>query len=364
MQRRVLLVAHDEAARGFMQEVLRGAGFEVELARDGFEAVTRAAEYRYDLIVCDVDMPQLNGIEVTQELRNIERRAGESRRRTAIIGFTADGRSETYARALDADIDALLEKPVRSHELIKNARDLIDDGTTLLVVDADLERTRAIERWCGAFSKARTIVTSCAADASVRLRHERVDLVVVQVTTDGLNGHAAARVLRSVAAPALPIIALLEGGDDAARLRCVSNSFTDCITEPLAKHVVISLLQSHGRGVSRKSPRRAVSRPWSGSVMAADHDDDDARALLPRFLGNLTRDIETVRTDLAAGLVESSVRIGHNLKGTGTSYGFPGISSVGARLEDAGYRGDVPGASACIEVLVFELEQGRARLLT
>jgi len=360
----VLLIAHEEGARSFIQEVLRGAGYEVELARDGFEALVLAAEYRYDLIVCDIDMPHLSGIEVAQEIRNIEQRAGASRCRTAIIGITADGRSETYARALDADVDALIEKPVRSHELIKNARDLIDDRTTMLLVDADHERTQAVQRWCGAVAKTRVIVVSCASDACTRLRRERVDITLVQAITDGLNGHGAARLLRAIAPPALPIIALLEGGDDVARLRCVSNGFTDCITEPLAKHVVIGILQVHGhRGGSRKGARRAGGRPWSGAVVATEaDDDDDVRALLPQFLSNLRRDIETVRSDLEAGLVESSVRIGHNLKGTGTSYGFPGISTAGARLEDAGYRADVHGAAACIDALVFELEQGQTRL--
>ena len=347
-----------------MQEVLRGAGYQVELARDGFEAIVLAVEYRYDLIVCDVDMPQLGGIEVAQEIRNIEQRAGASRCRTAIVGFTADGRSETYARALDADVDALLEKPVRSQELIKNARDVIDDRTTVLVVDADHERTQTIERWCGVFAKTRTIVVTCAADACSRLRRERVDIALVQGITEGINGQGAARLLRAVSPPALPIIALLEGGDDVARLRCISSGFTDCITEPLAKHVIVALLQGHAhRGSLRKSPRRAVSRPWSGAVIATGRDDDDdVRALLPQFLSNLARDIETVRGDLATGLVESSVRVGHNLKGTGSSYGFPGISTAGARLEDAGYRADVPGAIACIDALVFELEQGLSTL--
>jgi CheY-like chemotaxis protein len=300
---------------------------------------------------------------VAYEIRNIERREGKLRSRTPIVALTADGRAETYAKALDADIDALLEKPVRSHELLENAREAIDDRTAVLIVDADADRVRAFEKHCAELSKVRTIVASCSAEACQRLRRERIDLAVVHVVTEGLNGQGAARLLRTVAPPALPIIALLEGADEAARLRCVSNSFTECVAEPLRKAVVVAMLQSYGRGSSRRPPmRRPVSRPWSGAVVATIDEDDDVRALLPQFLNNLARDIEIVRKDLAQGLTESSVRIGHNFKGTGKSYGFPAISSVGARLEEAGYRGDVASARGCIELLVFELEQGRTKI--
>lgn len=361
--RRVLLVEHDEGCRAFAESALRGAGYDVDLACDGFEAIARLVDHRYDLVVCDVELPQLCGIDVVHELRSIERREGKSRARTPVIAFTSDGRAETYARALDADIDALLEKPLRSHELLESARDVADDRMVVLVIDADAERTKSIEKWCASFSKVRALFADCAADACLRLRRERIDLVAVHVSTEGLNGHVAARLLRVVAPPTLPVVALLEGADEAARARCIANGYVDCIGAPLDKAVIVSLLQTYRRGPSGRPPsRRLVSRPWSGAVIAAESDDDDVRALLPQFLNNLARDIDVLRKDLGQGLLESSVRVGHNCKGTGTSYGFPGISSIGVRLEEAGYRGDLTGALACIDALQFELEQGLARL--
>jgi CheY-like chemotaxis protein len=71
------LVADDEAeVRGLVGEVLADAGFEIVLARDGFELVELAARHRPQLIVADVMMPSMDGYTAVARLRGLSATAG------------------------------------------------------------------------------------------------------------------------------------------------------------------------------------------------------------------------------------------------------------------------------------------------
>ncbi len=60
-----------------------------------------------------------------------------------------------------------------------------------------------------------------------------------------------------------------------------------------------------------------------------------ATALLPRFLGHRRRDVASIRAALASDDFETVARLGHNMRGSGVSYGFPNVSLIGEELEAA-----------------------------
>jgi DNA-binding NtrC family response regulator len=66
---RVLVVDDQESVRGVLRAVLRRGGFEVETAADGQKASLAFGERRFDLLVTDVDMPGLSGIELMERVR-------------------------------------------------------------------------------------------------------------------------------------------------------------------------------------------------------------------------------------------------------------------------------------------------------
>jgi CheY-like chemotaxis protein len=65
----ILVVDDEESVRGFFQQVLAGAGFEVVVARDGAEALKKARERRFDLLLTDLVMPEQEGLEIIRILR-------------------------------------------------------------------------------------------------------------------------------------------------------------------------------------------------------------------------------------------------------------------------------------------------------
>ena len=74
----------------------------------------------------------------------------------------------------------------------------------------------------------------------------------------------------------------------------------------------------------------------------------DLADLIPVFIRNRQKEVETLRTALAAGDFEQLRQLGHRMRGVGNSYGFAKVSEVGKQLEDAAKGGDKAAIAACI----------------
>lgn len=91
---------------------LESLGYRVLLAHDGVEAVAVATEEYPDLILMDIRMPVMDGLEATERLR-----ANEAFRKTPVIALTALAMPGDRERCLDAGLDEYLSKPVGLKEL-------------------------------------------------------------------------------------------------------------------------------------------------------------------------------------------------------------------------------------------------------
>ena len=105
-----VLVAEDNAVnRRLAQRLLEKAGHRVSMVVDGAEAVVRAAEHAYDVILMDVQMPEMNGLEATQAIRVAEKETG---RHVPIVAMTAHAMSGDRERCLEAGMDGYIAKPI------------------------------------------------------------------------------------------------------------------------------------------------------------------------------------------------------------------------------------------------------------
>jgi DNA-binding response OmpR family regulator len=108
---KILLVDDESAITDNLAPSLARSGLEVEVARDGQEALDKVASSAPDLIVADVLMPRLDGREMLRRLR----RAGDWR---PVILLTQVGESTERAMALEEGADDYLNKPFDPHELV------------------------------------------------------------------------------------------------------------------------------------------------------------------------------------------------------------------------------------------------------
>ena len=74
----------------------------------------------------------------------------------------------------------------------------------------------------------------------------------------------------------------------------------------------------------------------------------DLEDLIPTFMKNRAKDLETLRTALAAGDLEQLRHLGHRMKGVGNSYGFEKVTLLGKQIEDSAKSGDRASLEGCI----------------
>ena len=110
--RHILLVEDNELNREIAQEILREYGFRVDTAENGavaVEKVSTAAPGSYDLVLMDVQMPVMDGLEATRRIRSGENPLG---RTIPILAMTANAFLEDMQKSKEAGMDEHLSKPV------------------------------------------------------------------------------------------------------------------------------------------------------------------------------------------------------------------------------------------------------------
>lgn len=117
--RRVLLVDDDAINRLAGQRMLQQCGCEVSLANDGRDALNRLQRQEFDVVLMDIHMPNLDGIEAT---RHIRKSRAESLRYLPIVGLTASVMQEELQRYRDAGMDDVVAKPVEIEALTRSLK--------------------------------------------------------------------------------------------------------------------------------------------------------------------------------------------------------------------------------------------------
>jgi PAS domain S-box-containing protein len=112
---RLLVVDDNPVNRELVCALLEPFDVQIETAKDGVEAVEAAARTRYDLILMDLQMPNMDGLTATQHIRAA---VAPGQRRTPIIALTANVLPEQIARCLEAGMDDHLGKPIHPEQLV------------------------------------------------------------------------------------------------------------------------------------------------------------------------------------------------------------------------------------------------------
>jgi len=107
---KILVVDDEEGARELFHTILTDEGYEVTLANDGAEALTHFKTLPFDLVVTDIKMPVMDGLQLLQEIRKTGSRAD-------VIMVTAYGEVESYLKAMSLGAAEYINKPIRIKEL-------------------------------------------------------------------------------------------------------------------------------------------------------------------------------------------------------------------------------------------------------
>ena len=118
---KLVLIAEDEPNIVISLEfLLKGAGYEVTVARDGEEALRQVGMLRPDLVVLDIMLPSVSGFEVCRRIR--ERRESKD---TKVLMLTARGLESEIEKGMAAGANAYMTKPFATRELVQTVASLL-----------------------------------------------------------------------------------------------------------------------------------------------------------------------------------------------------------------------------------------------
>jgi two-component system, cell cycle response regulator DivK len=120
---RVLIVEDNEKNMKLVRDVLQATGYSTLEATTGEEAVELALSQAPALVLMDVQLPGIDGVEALERLRQNERTAS-----IPVLALTAQAMSGDRERFLEAGFDGYLAKPVDVGELIETVREHCDRG--------------------------------------------------------------------------------------------------------------------------------------------------------------------------------------------------------------------------------------------
>jgi signal transduction histidine kinase/DNA-binding response OmpR family regulator/HPt (histidine-containing phosphotransfer) domain-containing protein len=308
--RRILLVDDHPVNRGVAEAALRRFGAAVDTAWDGVGALQQFAPGRYDAIVLDVRMPNMDGYDAARQIRR--REDEEYAPRVPILALTADAMPEDRDRALASGMDEHLGKPFRMGDLGEMVENLIArsagarfetvtsepgavpgeaadatashaeggdpaeggrGGPRVLVVD-DNQTNRRVALDQLARYPVTAVAVADGVSALGRLAAEPFDLVLLDGMMPGLDGTAVAREIRRREAraglPRIPIVGVTASILPEDRRRMMESGMDDQVAKPVRPEELAALLE---RWLPAGGTRRtAVIPPPEHGVTPDDED--------------------------------------------------------------------------------------------
>ena len=121
MSARILVVDDSEMVRELHGFALRGAGYEVDDAENGSAAIEKLLSHHFDLVITDVNMPQMDGYELTRRIRTTD-----GYQDTPVILVSTESQALDKSIGFEAGANVYLVKPAKAEDLVINAQMLTE----------------------------------------------------------------------------------------------------------------------------------------------------------------------------------------------------------------------------------------------
>ena len=167
----ILIIDDEKAIRKTLSEILSFEGYKIEEASDGEEGLKKFKEKSYDVVLCDIKMPKLDGIEFLQK-------AGESNGDVPIIMISGHGNIETAVEAVKKGAYDYISKPPDLNRLLITIRNAMEKNS--LVTE-----TKVLKR---KVSKVQEMVGASAPIAKIKDTIDKVAATDARILITGENG--------------------------------------------------------------------------------------------------------------------------------------------------------------------------------
>lgn len=231
----VLVVDDDSGMFQTLGYVLTEKGFEVETAKDGLEAIERIKERSFDVILLDIKMPGMNGVDVLREINRLSPGA-------TTLMMTAYATNRGVQEAKKAGALAVLRKPLNLDKVLA----FIEECSTqksILILDDDLDFCKSLQNILNE-KGYKTVIATEIDEAIDLLLGSKYHVMFLDMKLNCLTGLNALVTIKKVA-PTVIVILITGYREEMAGLieKCLKKTAYTCLYKPLDIDVLLELLK-------------------------------------------------------------------------------------------------------------------------
>lgn len=232
-----ILIVDDDAINLKMAEYIlqKNANYEVHTARSGQETLELLQRESYDLILLDIDMPEMNGIQTLEQIRQNPDWAD-----LKVIFLSASAFREDMANAIRLGALDFVKKPFFPEELMERVSIAlqVEGRDEILVVDDDKMCLMFAKKMLGA--KYQVDTASSADEALEYLREKTPDLILLDFHMPEINGLEALQKIKAIRGKeSIPVVFLTADSSQETEIEIFKAGAMDFITKPFVADVVI-----------------------------------------------------------------------------------------------------------------------------
>ena len=231
----VLIVDDDIEMTETLSDILEDSGYDVESANDGFKAIEKVKAWTFDVILMDIKMPGINGVETYKEIKSIRPEA-------TVMMMTAYSVEDLVAEALKEGAYGVMYKPIDVAKVIEFI-ERIKKGALILIVDDDLSTCETMMDMLEEEGH-RTARASSGEEAIKKVQEKSFDIVLIDVKMPVMNGLEVYLALRKTR-PDLKAVMMTGYRQEVQDLveEAIKNNAYTCIYKPFDVEKVIKLVE-------------------------------------------------------------------------------------------------------------------------
>ncbi|MCX6245287.1 MAG: response regulator [Bacteroidetes bacterium] len=195
---RILLTDDNKEFSDNLKDILELKGYEVLMAHDGFKALEIIKDNKVDLILMDIKMPVMNGVETYKQIKTIVPS-------TPVIMMTAFALEELIQESLQEGAFACLRKPLDFEQLFTTIENALPHGSMILIVDDDVDLCSNLTDMLGRKGYSISVAFDCVT-ALEKVKVNKFDIMLLDMKLPALNGFETYQAIRKVCPDIVVII--------------------------------------------------------------------------------------------------------------------------------------------------------------
>ncbi|MCX7956338.1 MAG: response regulator [Endomicrobia bacterium] len=207
---KILIVDDDDSLRETFRILLSKVGYDINVAKNGSEAIEKVKSDRYDLVFLDIKMPDINGVDVFKEIKKISSE-------TIVFFISAYPKEEIIEEDVTKEVFGFIQKPFDIDKILKIINN-IEKNTKVLIVDDDVNIGDLLNETL----KERGYVTTYVKNGQEMLKiieKKHFDLVILDVVLPDIDGVEIFKQIKTKLKEATPPTIMISAYDVADKVK-------------------------------------------------------------------------------------------------------------------------------------------------